>query len=70
MIDIFLNRVDCLLTARSKARIKTCNYMIVATLIGCICTVILGKKQAAKGETLDKQREDWLKEILAQEKNK
>lgn len=70
MIDIFLNRVDCLLTARSKARIKTCNYMIVATLIGCICAVILGKKQAAKGETLGKQREDWLKEIVAQEKNK
>ncbi|XP_070157418.1 UPF0389 protein CG9231 isoform X2 [Polyergus mexicanus] len=61
--------VDCLLAARSKARIKACNYMIIGTLIGCIGSVILGKRQAAKGETLAKQREDWLKEILAQEKN-
>ncbi|KAM0728871.1 UPF0389 protein [Formica fusca] len=61
--------VDCLLAARSKARIKACNYMIVGTLIGCIGSVILGKRQAAKGETLTKQREDWLKETLAREKN-
>ncbi|XP_029171727.1 UPF0389 protein GA21628-like [Nylanderia fulva] len=60
--------VECLLAARSKARIKACNYMIVATLIGCIGAVILGKRQAARGETLTKQREDWFKEMLAEEK--
>ncbi|CAL1683828.1 unnamed protein product [Lasius platythorax] len=61
--------VDCLLAARSKARIKACNYMIIATIIGCIGSVILGKRQAARGETLSKQREDWFKEMLAREKN-
>jgi len=62
--------VDCMLTARSRARIKACNYMIVATLIGCLGAVILGKKSAAKGDNLFKQREEWLQERLAQDKNK
>ncbi|XP_072742782.1 UPF0389 protein CG9231 [Anoplolepis gracilipes] len=60
--------VDCLLAARSKARIKACNYMIIATLIGCIGSVILGKRQAARGESLVKQREDWFKEISEKER--
>ncbi|XP_012225372.1 UPF0389 protein GA21628 [Linepithema humile] len=62
--------VECLLTARSKARIKACNYMIIGTLIGCVIAVILGKRQAARGETLSKQREDWFNEMMAKEKNK
>ncbi|XP_018340671.1 PREDICTED: UPF0389 protein CG9231 isoform X2 [Trachymyrmex septentrionalis] len=61
---------DCILGARSKARIKTCNYMIVFTIIGCIGAVILGKRQAKRGETLFKQREDWLKEVMAEDKKK
>lgn len=60
--------MDCLLAARSKARIKACNYMIIATLIGCIGSVILGKRQAARGESLVKQREDWFKEISEKER--
>lgn len=60
-------RVDCILTARNKARIKACNYMIAFTLVGCLGAVLLGKKQAARGENLLKQREEWLKE---QNKNK
>ncbi|XP_077267234.1 UPF0389 protein CG9231 isoform X1 [Temnothorax americanus] len=61
---------DCILTARNKARIKTCNYMIAFTLIGCLISVILGKRDAAKGENLLKQREDWLRDRLAEDKNK
>lgn len=66
----FIIRVDCILTARSKARIKACNYMIIGAIVGCIGAVILGKKQAARGETLMKQRDDWYKEALAKEQKK
>ncbi|XP_011881205.1 PREDICTED: UPF0389 protein CG9231 [Vollenhovia emeryi] len=59
---------ECILTARSKARIKTCNYMIAATILGCIIFITLGKRGAAKGETLHKQRDDWLKEQLEQDR--
>lgn len=59
--------VDCILTARNKARIKACNYMIAIILVGCLGAVILGKRQAARGENILKQREEWLKE---QNKNK
>lgn len=44
--------------------------MIVATIIGCIGAVILGKRQAKRGESLAKMREDWYQEMLAKEKNK
>lgn len=59
-----------MLTARSRARIKACNYMIVVTLIGCLGAVLLGKKDAARGENLLKQREEWLQNRLAQDKKK
>ncbi|EFN85457.1 UPF0389 protein GA21628 [Harpegnathos saltator] len=62
--------VDCLLTARSKARIKTCNYMIVVTIIGCIIAAFLGKRQAERGENLFKMRQDWYEEMLEKDKNK
>jgi len=58
-----------MLGARSKMRVKICNYMIVAVLIGCIIMVILGKRQAEEGDNLIKRRKDWYKEIVA-EKNK
>lgn len=67
----FFSRVDCLLTAKSKARIKTTNYMMVGTIIGCIFAVILGKRQAERGESLHTMRDDWYKEMLAKDnKNK
>lgn len=62
--------MDCILTARNKARIKTSNYLIAFTLLGCIGAVILGKRDAARGENLVKQREDWLRERLAEDKKK
>ncbi|XP_011629602.1 UPF0389 protein CG9231 [Pogonomyrmex barbatus] len=62
--------VDCILTARNKARIKVCNYMIIATLIGCIGAVILGKRDASEGRNLVKQREEWLQTQIEKDKNK
>lgn len=62
--------MDCILTARNKARIKTCNYMIAVTLVGCLGAVMLGKREAARGENLLKQREEWLQQELAKDKNK
>lgn len=44
--------------------------MIVVTLIGCLGAVLLGKKDAARGENLLKQREEWLQDRLAQDKKK
>ncbi|XP_012526899.1 UPF0389 protein CG9231 [Monomorium pharaonis] len=61
---------DCMLAARSKARIKTCHYMIVITLIGCLGAAILGKRAAASGDSLFKQREEWLQQRLKEDKNK
>lgn len=65
-----MNRVDCILTARNKARIKLCNYMIVITLLGCLSAIIIGKKAAERGENLHQQREEWLQKQIAQDKNK
>ncbi|KYQ46428.1 hypothetical protein ALC60_14524 [Trachymyrmex zeteki] len=62
--------VDCILSARSKARIKTCNYMIVFTIIGCIGAVLLGKRDAKRGVSLIKQREEWLKQVNEEDKKK
>lgn len=60
--------VDCLLTARSRARIKACNYMIAFTIVGCIISVMIGKRHAERGETLSKLRQDWYNETLAKDK--
>lgn len=61
---------ECILSARSKARIKICNYMIVVTIIGCVISVILGKRQAERGDTLKKQREEWFENVMARERSK
>lgn len=42
-------RVETLAQAQSKARIKVCNYMVVATIIGCFTAVMLGKRQREEG---------------------
>lgn len=44
--------------------------MIIFTIIGCILSVILGKRQAEKGDTLKKQRDEWFENVIAREKNK
>lgn len=43
--------------------------MIVAVLIGCVGAVFLGKRDAARGENLQKQRDEWLEKQLAKDKN-
>ncbi|EZA47448.1 hypothetical protein DMN91_004791 [Ooceraea biroi] len=59
---------ETLLTARSKARIKASNYMIVVTLIGCLFAAFLGKKQVKEGDSLHKRRLDWYKEVTEKDK--
>lgn len=58
------NREGCMQAARSKARIKSCNYMIIVATIGCICAALTGKRQAAQGESIFKQREEWYQEAI------
>lgn len=47
--------------ARNKFRIKICNYMILATILGCIAMIVTGKKKAERGETVSKMNMDWHK---------
>jgi len=49
--------------ARTNFRIKVCNYMIVATLIGCGIMVYSGKQAAERGETVQRQNLEWHKKI-------
>lgn len=44
--------------------------MIAITIVGCIGAILMGKKEAARGETLLKQRNEWLQQELAKDKNK
>ncbi|XP_025987064.1 UPF0389 protein CG9231 [Solenopsis invicta] len=62
--------VNCMLTARSKARIKACQYMIGFTLIGCLTAAIIGRKAAARGENLLTQRQEWYQKNVVEDKNK
>lgn len=48
--------------ARNRMRIKIANYMMVATLVGCIIMAYLGKQDAKKGNTLVKQNLEWHKQ--------
>ncbi|RZF42771.1 hypothetical protein LSTR_LSTR013360 [Laodelphax striatellus] len=49
--------------AKNKCRIKAANIMIVATIIGCLVAIYLGKQARARGETVQKMNLDWHKEI-------
>lgn len=44
--------------------------MIVFTIIGCIGAVLLGKRDAKRGVSLIKQREEWLKQVNEEDKKK
>jgi len=44
--------------------------MIAIILVGCLGAILLGKREAASGENLLKQRDEWLQKKLAQDKNK
>ncbi|XP_065342519.1 UPF0389 protein GA21628 isoform X1 [Cloeon dipterum] len=45
--------------ARNKARIRIANFMMVATIIGCIVCIISGKHAASRGESVHKMNLDW-----------
>uniref|UniRef100_A0A1L8DUT2 Protein with signal anchor n=1 Tax=Nyssomyia neivai TaxID=330878 RepID=A0A1L8DUT2_9DIPT len=54
--------------SRSKARIRISNYMIVATLVGCIIMVYSGKQAAERGDTVSKINRDWHESFKEQKK--
>uniref|UniRef100_A0A1L8DUS6 Protein with signal anchor n=1 Tax=Nyssomyia neivai TaxID=330878 RepID=A0A1L8DUS6_9DIPT len=60
--------------SRSKARIRISNYMIVATLVGCIIMgkflplVYSGKQAAERGDTVSKINRDWHENLKEQKK--
>lgn len=51
-----------------------CNYMIVATILGCIAMIYSGKQAAERGESVAQMNLDWHKkyndEAAANEKTK
>ncbi|KAK7790848.1 hypothetical protein R5R35_010722 [Gryllus longicercus] len=49
--------------ARNKIRIKIANYMMLATIVGCIGFVYSGKQAAKRGESVQKMNMDWHKQI-------
>jgi len=55
--------------AKSKARIKTANYMIFGTALMCLSTVLYAKKMAKSGDSIQKRQDDWRKEVIEQGKN-
>lgn len=52
-------RQDTLEKARDKCRIKSCNIMLVLTVIGCIVMVISGKQAAKRGESVVKMNQEF-----------
>ena len=53
-----LFRYDTILAAKSKARIKTCHYMMGITIIGCILAVMSGKRAAKTGDSIEKRHQE------------
>lgn len=49
--------------ARNRMRIKIANYMMAATVVGCLVMVYLGKRDAKRGESLQKQNLEWHRKI-------
>ncbi|XP_055700640.1 UPF0389 protein CG9231 isoform X2 [Phlebotomus papatasi] len=54
--------------SRSKMRIRISNYMIIATLVGCIIMVYSGKQAAERGDTVAKMNMDWHADLKDQKK--
>lgn len=48
---------------RNRMRIKIANYMMAATVVGCIVMVFMGKQAAKRGDTLSKMNLEWHKEM-------
>uniref|UniRef100_A0A336JZR8 CSON014439 protein n=1 Tax=Culicoides sonorensis TaxID=179676 RepID=A0A336JZR8_CULSO len=56
---------DTMERARNRMRIKIANYMMAATVVGCLIMVYSGKKAAERGESVSKQNLDWHKSYQA-----
>ncbi|KAL2728052.1 UPF0389 protein CG9231 [Vespula maculifrons] len=50
---------DCILQARTKARVRTCNIMIIISVIGFLVAAVTGKREVAVGNTLFKKDQEW-----------
>lgn len=44
---------------RNMMRIKIANYMMVATALGCIAMVYIGKEAAKRGDSITKRNLEW-----------
>lgn len=53
---------DVMERCRNQVRIKLANYMMIATVIGCVIMILSGKKAQERGETVQKMNLDWHKE--------
>lgn len=58
-----ITRAETMTLAYNKGRIKTANYMMLATIVGCIVMVYSGKQAAERGESVHKMNLDWHKAI-------
>lgn len=52
-----------MIQAKSRARIKSANYMTVLALIMCFVTVLNAKKAVKQGDSTQKRIEDWHKKV-------
>ncbi|XP_014244411.1 UPF0389 protein CG9231 [Cimex lectularius] len=58
--------IELIEKAKSKARIKVANYMMLATVIACFYQIWSGKRALERGETVAKMNLDWHKKINAE----
>lgn len=59
LLDCGDSRQNVVERARNRMRIRIANYMMAATVVGCLAMVYLGKKAAGRGETVAKQNIEW-----------
>ncbi|KAF7271488.1 UPF0389 protein CG9231 [Rhynchophorus ferrugineus] len=52
---------------RNRMRIRIANYMMLATVVGCLTMVYLGKQDAKEGKSIIKQNLEWHRKIKEEE---
>lgn len=60
-IPSYINQ-DVMERCRNQVRIKVANYMMLATIVGCIIMIISGKRAQERGDTVQKMNLDWHRE--------
>lgn len=66
----FFTRVHTLTKEANRARIKLSNYLILATILGCLGYVIAGKRAKERGESVQKMNLKWHEEYNKEEQMK